>query len=458
MATGAPPTSPASAKRRPRTLYSGPAASVAGALRIGGHHRWRDRRGRRHVDERRSRPRRPAADVVRDGCVARDRAARDRRACRRRRRRFDAARTQAARSRGRPTERAHRRTAVRLLRRPGSARRRTGATIVSPRDGDDADHFVLRLADGTARRRDRDVCRQRARDHRTPATTRGHRHRTRRVVDALESSAPTCGLDGRQVAERMMTAASDAVCELVYRPRHDAEAARTRDRRRRRCGRRARSTTSRHGWACRARCRAGAEIISSIGDALSMVRAERERTVHTLTAEIVRQLSDEAENEALDRRCRAGNRRGSRRGAARTGNGAGDRHRHRRAAQWRSLPARSSSPPSTIAARRTATTPRSRTPGRSGSSHTRHRSRHRRPLRRSGRHGQGRALHGRRSRCHGRAAHPLPGSRHACGRRSGSSARARIAELSSSDMIEAATALHDPDDPSGSILIVGRKT
>jgi hypothetical protein len=44
---------------------------------------------------------------------------------------------------------------------------------------------------------------------------------------------------------------------------------------------------------------ADAEIISSIGDALSMVRAERERTVNTLTGEIVRQLSDEAEAEAL---------------------------------------------------------------------------------------------------------------------------------------------------------------
>ena len=44
---------------------------------------------------------------------------------------------------------------------------------------------------------------------------------------------------------------------------------------------------------------AGAEIISSIGDALSMVRAERERTVSVLTAEVVRQLSEDAENEAL---------------------------------------------------------------------------------------------------------------------------------------------------------------
>ena len=33
----------------------------------------------------------------------------------------------------------------------------------------------------------------------------------------------------------------------------------------------------------------------------------------------------------------------------------------------------------------------------------------------------------------------------------------RIAELSSGDMIEAATALHDPADP-GEVLIVGRKT
>ena len=58
-----------------------------------------------------------------------------------------------------------------------------------------------------------------------------------------------------------------------------------------------RHVAARMGLACTVP--PGAEIISSIGDALSMVRAERERTVSVLTAEVVRQLSDDAENEAL---------------------------------------------------------------------------------------------------------------------------------------------------------------
>ena len=55
-----------------------------------------------------------------------------------------------------------------------------------------------------------------------------------------------------------------------------------------------------------------AEVISSIGDALSLVRAERERTVADPTA---------ADVDALDRRGRAGGRRG--RGRAGVARGAG---------------------------------------------------------------------------------------------------------------------------------------
>jgi hypothetical protein len=50
----------------------------------------------------------------------------------------------------------------------------------------------------------------------------------------------------------------------------------------------------------------GAEIISSIGDALSMVRAERERTVESLTADMVRELCDDAEAEAMSAGAAAG--------------------------------------------------------------------------------------------------------------------------------------------------------
>ncbi len=73
-----------------RTLYSGPAASVAGALRYTRRARRHRRRGRRHVDERRRREARPPVALVRHGGVARDRAPRRRRARDRRRRRIDA--------------------------------------------------------------------------------------------------------------------------------------------------------------------------------------------------------------------------------------------------------------------------------------------------------------------------------------------------------------------------------
>ena len=43
----------------------------------------------------------------------------------------------------------------------------------------------------------------------------------------------------------------------------------------------------------------GAEVISSIGDALSLIRAERERTVSSVDPAVVRSLMDEVEAEAI---------------------------------------------------------------------------------------------------------------------------------------------------------------
>ena len=96
----------------------------------------------------------------------------------------------------------------------------------------------------------------------------------------------------------MMMAASDAVCELVHilvstqklrAPSIVAVGGAA--------GGLGRYVAQRMNMQCTVP--AEAEIISSIGDALSMVRAERERTVSVLTAEVVRQLSQDAENEAL---------------------------------------------------------------------------------------------------------------------------------------------------------------
>lgn len=170
-------------------------------------------------------------------------------------------------------------------------------TTIAPRVGDDDDHFVLLLADGT-RAALTVTCAANALgitqpgDHAWSATAHDS------AVAAFRVAGQYCGIDGLEVARRMMTAASDAVCELVFNlvksqklrsPVIVAVGGAA--------GALGRFVASRMGLSCTVP--AGAEIISSIGDALSMVRTERERTVSNLTADIVRQLSDEAENEAL---------------------------------------------------------------------------------------------------------------------------------------------------------------
>ncbi len=169
--------------------------------------------------------------------------------------------------------------------------------VVAPREGDDNDHLVLRLADGS-RAAVTVTCAANALGITEPGDHAWSPTSHEAGLAALSAAGRYCGLDGRQVAERMMAAASEAVCELVYRlistqklraPVILAVGGAA--------GGLGRFVASRMGLPCTVP--PDAEIISSIGDALSMVRAERERTVHSLTAEIVRQLSDEAENEAL---------------------------------------------------------------------------------------------------------------------------------------------------------------
>lgn len=177
--------------------------------------------------------------------------------------------------------------------------RLTGAVaeVIAPLTGDEPDHLVLRLADGT-RAAVTVTCAANALglpvegDHAwTPTSAAAG-------AAALAAAGEWCRLDGREVASRMMTAASDAVCELVHtlvssqklrEPSIVAVGGAA--------GGLGRYVATRMHMPCTVPD--NAEIISSIGDALSMVRAERERTVSTLTADIVRQLSDEAENEAL---------------------------------------------------------------------------------------------------------------------------------------------------------------
>ena len=177
--------------------------------------------------------------------------------------------------------------------------RLVGATalVLAPRAGDDDDHLVLQLLDGS-RAALTVTCAANALgvvqpgDHATSPTA------PQAARLAFEIAGTFCNLEPLEVARRMMTAASDAVCELVHalvssqklrNPTIVAVGGAA--------GGLGRYVARRMGMTCTVP--EGAEIISSIGDALSMVRAERERTVSVLTGEIVRQLSDDAENEAL---------------------------------------------------------------------------------------------------------------------------------------------------------------
>lgn len=169
--------------------------------------------------------------------------------------------------------------------------------VVTPRDGDDDDYLVMQLADGT-RAAVTVTCAANALAITQPGDHAWSPTSHEAGAAALRVAGEYCGGDGVAVAERMMAAASEAVCELVYKlvttqklrsPVILAVGGAA--------GGLGRFVAKRMGLPCTVP--ADAEIISSIGDALSMVRAERERTVSALTADVVRQLSDEAESEAL---------------------------------------------------------------------------------------------------------------------------------------------------------------
>ena len=106
------------------------------------------------------------------------------------------------------------------------------------------------------------------------------------------------GLSGHEVARRMLWAGGEAVCELVT-------AVTTSSRITAGvivavgggAGGLGRHVAQMMGFECVVPDRA--EVISSIGDALSLVRAERERTVHTFDPRLARQLAAEVEDEVV---------------------------------------------------------------------------------------------------------------------------------------------------------------
>jgi len=177
--------------------------------------------------------------------------------------------------------------------------RLVGARCVTmaPREGDTPDHAVLQLTDGT-RAAVTVTCASNALGITQPGDHAWTPTAHEAGVAALDIAGELCGIEGKQVAERMLAAASEAVCELVYAL---VTSQKLRDPVILSVGGAAgglgRFVAQRMGMPCTVPV--DAEIISSIGDALSMVRAERERTANSLTAEIVRQLSDDAESDAL---------------------------------------------------------------------------------------------------------------------------------------------------------------
>jgi N-methylhydantoinase A len=172
-----------------------------------------------------------------------------------------------------------------------------GATVetIAPRPGDPADHAVLRLGDGTGLAVTTTCAAlalgiPRPGDHAAtaPAAARA----------AFEVVGRHCRLDGDEVARRMLAAAGEEVCDVVWalmrqqRLRHPTIVA----------------VGGGAGGLGRlvaamldlpVEIPDGAAVISSIGDALSHVRAERERTVDAVDAAIVRQLADEVADEVV---------------------------------------------------------------------------------------------------------------------------------------------------------------
>ncbi|TML18153.1 MAG: methylhydantoinase [Actinobacteria bacterium] len=175
--------------------------------------------------------------------------------------------------------------------------RLTGAVaeVIAPCPGDPHEYVALRLADGGLAAitltcaanvlglpRPDDYCYADAASARV----------------AFDAAGRLLRLPGDEVARRMLDAAGEVVCELVLTiiktsELHDAQLVVVGGG----AGGLGRHVASLLGLDCVVP--PSAEIISSIGDALSLVRAERERTVTQLDADAVRTLVEQVTEEAL---------------------------------------------------------------------------------------------------------------------------------------------------------------
>jgi N-methylhydantoinase A len=167
--------------------------------------------------------------------------------------------------------------------------------LITPRPGDPADYLVLRLVDGTLAALT-NTCAANALGLLEPGDYAAGDRTS--AVAAFEAASAALTVPGLEIARRMVHASTEALADLVtaVAAQHDLD----------------RPAIIAVGGGAGALGRelarvlnlsceipAHAEVISSIGDALSLVRAERELTVHNPGAEAIDALIAEVEAEAL---------------------------------------------------------------------------------------------------------------------------------------------------------------
>ncbi|HVE27921.1 MAG TPA: hydantoinase/oxoprolinase family protein [Sporichthya sp.] len=173
------------------------------------------------------------------------------------------------------------------------------AELIAPRAGDPADYLVVRLADGR-RAALTNTCAANALGVVEVGDYAAGNSDSARA--AFTAAGALLGLSGEAVARRMLDASTDALCELVA----SVSAAHELDRPTivavgGGAGGLGRSVARRMGVGIVVPPRA--EVISAVGDALSLIRAERERTFATNSstdnAAELAQLIAEVEGEAV---------------------------------------------------------------------------------------------------------------------------------------------------------------
>jgi hypothetical protein len=166
----------------------------------------------------------------------------------------------------------------------------------APLEGDPADYVAVETADGT-RWAITNTCAAVALE--TPQRDDYAYAAPTEALAAFETVGSYLRLDGREVARRMLEASGTAVCELIAAVAADAKIAFPPPLVA--VGGGAGGLGRVVGTMLRTTCSVppGAEVISSIGDALSLMRAERERTAKGSDPALIDELVREVEAEIM---------------------------------------------------------------------------------------------------------------------------------------------------------------